>query len=52
MILKTIQKGQVVEIKINENEIFLLPPKIPHSPQRFENTIGLVIERRRRQNES
>ena len=34
-----------------ENEIFLLPPKIPHSPQRFENTIGLVIERRRRKNE-
>ena len=28
-----------------------MPPKIPHSPQRFENTIGLVIERRRRQNE-
>ena len=51
MILKTIQKGQVVDIKINENDIFLLPPKVPHSPQRFENTIGLVIERRRRQNE-
>ncbi len=51
MILKTMQKGQVVNIKINEDDIFLLPPKVPHSPQRFKNTIGLVIERRRRQNE-
>ncbi len=51
MVLKTIQKGQVVDIQINENEIFLLPPRVPHSPQRFENTIGLVIERKRKQNE-
>ncbi|XP_054421798.1 3-hydroxyanthranilate 3,4-dioxygenase isoform X2 [Pteronotus mesoamericanus] len=28
-------------------EIFLLPAGIPHSPQRFANTVGLVIERRR-----
>jgi len=25
----------------------LLPPGVPHSPQRFENTVGLVIERQR-----
>jgi len=25
----------------------LLPPKIPHSPQRFANTVGLVVERKR-----
>ena len=37
--------------KINEEEIFLLPPKVPHSPQRFKNTIGLVIERKRRKGE-
>jgi 3-hydroxyanthranilate 3,4-dioxygenase len=28
-----------------------LPPKVPHNPRRFENTIGLVIERRRREDE-
>ena len=28
-------------------EILLLPPKVPHSPQRFENTVGLVVERKR-----
>ena len=28
-------------------EIFVLPSRIPHSPQRFTNTLGLVIERKR-----
>jgi 3-hydroxyanthranilate 3,4-dioxygenase len=51
MVLKIMSGGNPENIKINEGEIFLLPPKIPHSPQRFENTIGLVIERKRRKNE-
>ena len=47
MLLKTIQDGMVVDILIREGEIFLLPPKVPHSPQRYANTVGLVIERKR-----
>ena len=27
--------------------MFLLPPRIPHSPQRPEGTVGLVLERYR-----
>ncbi len=51
MLLKTIQDGKPVDIPIREGEIFLLPPRMPHSPQRFENTVGLVIERKRQPGE-
>lgn len=51
MLLKTIQDGQRVDIPIKEGEILLLPAHVPHSPQRFANTVGLVIERQRRPGE-
>jgi 3-hydroxyanthranilate 3,4-dioxygenase len=35
------------DLKIEPGEIFLLPPRLPHSPQRAPNSIGLVIERQR-----
>ncbi|MEM7548031.1 MAG: 3-hydroxyanthranilate 3,4-dioxygenase [Bacteroidota bacterium] len=41
------EDGEKKEVKINEGEMFLLPAKIPHSPVRPENTVGLVIERKR-----
>ena len=39
--------GKPQSLTIAEGDIFLLPPKIPHSPQRPAGTIGLVLERRR-----
>jgi 3-hydroxyanthranilate 3,4-dioxygenase len=45
--LKVIDKGTPKDIEIKEGEIFLLPPKVPHSPQRGANTVGLVIEYKR-----
>ena len=51
MILRTMQDGGQVDIPIREGEIFLLPARVPHSPQRFANTVGLVIERQRRPEE-
>ncbi len=51
MLLKTIQHGRVVDVTIREGELFLLPAKMPHSPQRYAGTIGLVIERKRRPGE-
>ena len=51
MILRIREKGKPKDIPINEGEIFLLSPNIPHSPQRFENTVGLVVERKRHEGE-
>lgn len=51
MLLKTMQDGKSVDIPIREGEILLLPKHVPHSPQRFANTVGLVIERQRRADE-
>jgi 3-hydroxyanthranilate 3,4-dioxygenase len=51
MNLKIMDGGKPVDIPIREGEIFLLPPKTPHMPQRPANTIGLVIERQRRPQE-
>lgn len=51
MLLKTVQDGKIVDIPIREGEMMLLPAGVPHSPQRFANTVGLVIERKRRSDE-
>ena len=51
MVLKTIQGGKVVDVPIRAGEIFLLPGRVPHSPQRMPNSVGLVIERKRLPNE-
>ena len=50
-IVKVIEDGKPKNIYIREGEIFLLPPKVPHSPRRPANTVGLVIERYRRPGE-
>ncbi len=51
IVLKIVEDGKQVDIPIREGEIFLLPPKVPHSPQRTAGSIGLVIERYRRDGE-
>lgn len=51
MILRTIQHGVREDIPIRAGEILLLPPRIPHSPQRMRDSIGLVVERQRQPHE-
>ena len=47
MLLQVIDEGRRDDIRIQEGEMLLLPPRVPHSPQRFADTVGLVIERKR-----
>ena len=51
VMVKIQENGKEVEVPIHEGDIFLLPPRVPHNPVRFEGTIGLVMERRRRNGE-
>ena len=47
MLLKIMEDGKRIDVPIKEGDIFLLPKNVPHSPQRFENTVGLVVEYKR-----
>jgi 3-hydroxyanthranilate 3,4-dioxygenase len=46
------EQGLPETINIREGEMFLLPPRIPHSPQRPAGSVGLVLERHRRTGET
>ncbi len=47
MVLKVQDDGAARDILIRAGQMFYLPPRVPHSPQRMPDSIGLVIERRR-----
>lgn len=49
--LRVWEGGRIQNIPIREGEVFLLPQRVPHSPQRPSGTRGLVLERRRQANE-
>ena len=51
IVLKVVEDGVPRDIAIRQGEIFLLPPRVPHSPQRPGGSVGLVIERKRAEGE-
>lgn len=51
ILVKIQEDGKAVDVPIREGDIFLLPPRVPHSPIRGENTVGLVMERKRKETE-
>ncbi len=44
IVLKIMDGDTPKDVYIKEGDIYLLPAKVPHSPQRSANTVGLVIE--------
>lgn len=48
ILVKIQEDGQSKDVHIREGEMFLLPAKVPHSPIRGKDTVGLVIERVRK----
>ncbi len=49
--VRIIEDGIQKDIAIAEGDIFLLPPRTPHCPQRPAGSIGLVLERYRKPGE-
>ena len=52
MLLRTMQDGRRADIPIRQGEVLLLPAHVPHSPQRFAETLSLVVERKRHPGEA
>lgn len=42
------EDGQAVDIPLGPGDMYLHPPKVPHSPMRSAGSLGLVIERVRK----
>lgn len=51
IIVRIQEDGNPRDISIKAGDMFLLPPKVPHSPQRPAGSVGLVIERYRKSEE-
>lgn len=45
--VRTREDGKIIDHRIREGETFFIPPRLPHSPQRGPDTIGIVVERNR-----
>ena len=49
--LRVIEDGKPRDVPLRQGDVLLLPPHVRHSPQRPAGSIGLVVERTRREGE-
>lgn len=47
IVLKLVNNGKFEDVQVRQGDIFLLPARVPHSPQRPADSVGLVIEQKR-----
>ena len=52
LVIEYIENGKRLKSNVREGEVALMPAMVPHSPQRPAGTLGLVIERIRRPDDS
>lgn len=52
IVVRIVEDGKVVDIPIKAGDMFLLPAKVPHSPQRTEGSVGIVVEKVREGHET
>ena len=45
------ENGKAVTVPIKQGDIFLLPARVPHNPKRGPNTIGMVVEHKKKNGE-
>src|SRR5690606_26717933 len=45
--LRIQEDGKPRDVRTRAGEMFYLPPRVPHRPQRMPGSVGLVIERKR-----
>ena len=51
IVLRVLDDGSPRDIPIRQGELFLLPARVPHSPQRPAGSVGLVVEQPRASSE-
>jgi 3-hydroxyanthranilate 3,4-dioxygenase len=51
MVLRVVDDGNFYDVHIGPGDTFCLPARVPHSPQRFPGSVGIVVERERRDGE-
>lgn len=49
--LKVVDGGEFYDVIVDKGDTFCLPAGIPHSPQRAPGSLGVVVERERREGE-